>query len=80
MAIFITIIIGGPAQVLIFPTRWLVAATIISSRGFGCADSIGRGEALWIEAAEAAIATILIVPILLVVSAEFFEVSALLKQ
>ena len=69
MVLLITIVIGGPAHVLIFPTRWLVAATIISNRGIGRVNPSGRGEALRPGAAGAAIATIPIVLILLMVLA-----------
>ena len=70
IALLVTVITGGPAYVPIFLTRLLVAATIISSRGLGRVDPSGRGKALRPEAARAAIATIPIVPILLMVSAQ----------
>ena len=73
MALLITIVTGGPAHVSIFPTCWLVAATIISSRGLGCVDPSGRGGALRPGAAGATIATISIVPTLLMVPARSLQ-------
>ena len=67
IALFITVVTNGPTQVLIFPMRWLVAATVIMSRGLSCVDLNGQGEALRPEAAGAKIATIAILPTLLVV-------------
>ena len=58
MALLITVVTGGPTHVLIFPTRWLVAATIFSSRGLGRVDPSGQGGTLKPGAARAAIATI----------------------
>ena len=69
IAFLVTVVIDGPAQILIFPMRWLVAATIISSQGFSCVDSSSRGRALRPRAARAIIATISIAPTLLVVPA-----------
>ena len=69
MALFVTIVTGGPAHVPIFPTRWLVTATIISSWGLGYVDPSGRGKALRLGAAGAAIATILIMFTFLIVLA-----------
>ena len=69
IALLITIVTSGLAQVSIFPTRWLVAATIILSRGFGLIDPGGSGRALRLGAVEAAIVTIAIIPTFLVVSA-----------
>ena len=68
MVLLITVLISGPAYILIFPTRWLVAATIILSQGFGCVDTSGQSKALRPGAAGAAIATIFIMPTLLIVS------------
>ena len=67
MAFLVTVVTGGSAHVPIFPTRYLVAATIISSRSLGRVDSNGRSGALRPGAARATIVTIFIVPILLVV-------------
>ena len=69
MALLVTVVTGGSAHVAIFPTCWLVAATTILSQGLGCVDTSGRGEALRPGAAGAAIATISIVPTLLIVPA-----------
>ena len=73
IALLMTVVTGGPAHVPIFTTCWLVAATIILSRGLGCVDPSGRGEALRPEAAGAAIATISIMPTLLMVPARSFQ-------
>ena len=78
MALLVIIVTGGPAHVLIFLTRWLVTAMIISSPGVGCVDPSGRSGALRPRAAEAAIATILIVPTLLMVPAQSFRGLSLL--
>ena len=67
MVLFVTIVTGGPAYVSIFPTRWLVAATIISNRGLDHINPSGRGGALRPGAARAAIVTIPIVSIFLMV-------------
>ena len=72
-ALLITVVTGGLAHVLIFPTRWLVATTIISSQGLGRVDSSGRDGTLRPGAAGAAIATIFIVLTLLMVPAGFFR-------
>ena len=69
MALLFTIVTGGPAHVPIFLTHWLVAATIISTRGLGRVNSSGQGGALRPGAAGAAIALISIAPTLLMVSA-----------
>ena len=69
MALLITVITGGPAHVPIFPTRWLVAATIILSQSLGHVDPSGRGGALRPGAVGAAIAIIPIVLTLLIVPA-----------
>ena len=79
MALFVIIVIGGPAQVPIFPTRWLIAATIISSRGLSSVDPSSRGEALRLEVARAAITIILIVPTLLMIPARYFQYLSLLR-
>ena len=71
MELLVTIVTGGPAHVPIFPTRWLVAATIILRRGLGRDDLSGRGGALKPGAAGAAIVTISIVPTFLMVPAQF---------
>ena len=73
MALLVIVITNGPAYVLIFPTRWLVASTIILSRNLDCVDLNGRNRALRPKAAEAAIATIPIVPILLIVPARSLQ-------
>ena len=73
MALLVTVVTSGPAHVLIFPTRWLVATTIISSRGFSCVDLSDQGRALRLRAAGTAIATLLIVRIVLVVPARSFQ-------
>ena len=70
MALLVTVVIGDPAPICIFSTRWLIAATIILSRGLGRIDPSGRDGALRPGAVEAAIATISIVPILLMVPAQ----------
>ena len=77
--IVLFVIIGTDclAQVSIFPTHLLVAATIILSRGFGCVDPSGRSRGLRHGAMGAVIATILIAPIFLVVSARFFGLGRL---
>ena len=73
MALLVTVVTGGPAHVPVFPTCWLVAATIISCRGLGCVDPSGRGGALRPGAAGAMIATISIVPTLLMVPARSLQ-------
>ena len=73
MALLVTIVTGGPAYVPIFPTCWLVAATIISSQGLGCVDPSGRDGALRPGAAGAAIATLSIMPTLLMVPARSLQ-------
>ena len=83
LALFVTVVTSGPAQVFIFPTRWLVTATIILRRSLGCVDSSGQSGALWPRAAEAAIVIILIAPTFLVVPARSFglgELRAVMKQ
>ena len=79
IALLVTIVIGGLAQVLIFSTRWPVATSIaiVSSRGLNCVDPNGRGGALMPGAVRAAIATISIAPILLVVLARSFGLGGL---
>ena len=67
MALLVIVVTGGLAHIPNFPTCWLVAATIISSRSFGYIDSSGRSGSLRPEAAGAAIATISIVPTFLMV-------------
>ena len=69
MTLLVTVVTGGPAHVPIFPTCWLVAAIIISSQGLDCVDPSGRGGALRPGAVGAMIATISIVPTLLMVPA-----------
>ena len=73
MPLLVTVITGGPAQVPIFPTRWLVAATIILSQGLGCVNPSGRGGALRPGAVGAAIATLPIMHTFLVVLARSFQ-------
>ena len=77
IALLITVVTSGPTHVFIFPTRWLVAATIISSRGLGCVDPNGQGEALRPGAMGAASVTILIAPTFLVVPARFLGLGGL---
>ena len=77
MALLVTVVTGGPAHIPIILPHWLVAATIISSRGLGCVDPRGRGGALRPGAAGAAIATISIAPTLLVVPARSLSLSGL---
>ena len=60
-----------------FSDVWLVAATIISSRGLGFVDFSGWGGALKPGATGAAIATISIAPTLLVIPARFFSLREL---
>ena len=79
MALLVTVIIGGLAYVSIFLTRWLVATTIISSRGLGHIDSSSWGRALRSGAAGAAIVTIFIVPTLLMVLARSLQGLSLLE-
>ena len=67
MSLLVTVVTSGPAHVPIFPTRWLVAATIISSRRLSHIDPNGRGRALRPKAAGAAIGTISIMPTFLMV-------------
>ena len=67
MALLVIVVIGSPAQVFIFPTCWLVVATIILSWGLGYIDPSGRGGALRPGATRVATATISIVPTLLIV-------------
>ena len=69
MAFLVTVVTSGPAHISIFLMRWLVAATIISSRALGRVDLSGRGGTLRPGAAGAPIATIFIVPILFMVPA-----------
>ena len=69
MAFLVIVVIGGPTHVFIFPTRWLVAATIILSQCLSRVNSSARGGALRPGTAGAAITTISIVPILLIVPA-----------
>ena len=78
MVFLVTIITSGPAQVPIFPMRWLVAAKIILSQDLGCVYPNGRGKALTFGAAGAAIATILIMPTLLMVLARSLQGFSLL--
>ena len=79
MALFVIVVTGGPAHVPIFATRWLVVATIMSSRDLGRVDPSGRGGALSPGAAGAAIAIISIVHTLLMVPARSFQGLSLLK-
>ena len=72
IAFLVTVVTSGPAYVHIFPTRWLVAVTIILSRDLCRIDFSGRDGAVKPRAARAAIATISIVPTLLVVLARSF--------
>ena len=69
MAFLVIVVTGGPAHVPIFPMRWLVAATLISSWSLGYVDPSGQGGALRPGAAGAAIATIPIISTLLMVLA-----------
>ena len=78
MALLVTVVTSGPAQVPIFPTCWLVVAIIISSQSLGCVDPCGQGRALRPGAAGAAIATISIMPTLLMVPARSFRGLSLL--
>ena len=77
MAFLVKVVTGGSAQVPMFSMYWLIAATIISSRGLGCVDHSGRVGALRSRAAGAAIATIFIAPILLVVPVRSFGLARL---
>ena len=79
MAFLVTVVTGGPAHIPIFPTRWLVASTIISSRGLGCVDPSGRDGALRPGTAGAVIATIPIMPTLLIVPARSLQGLSSLK-
>ena len=69
MALLVIVVTGALAHVFIFPMRWLVAATIISSLDLGCVDSSSRGGALRPGSAGSGIATISIMPTLVMVSA-----------
>ena len=69
MVFLVIVITGGLVHAPISPMRWLVAATIIFCRGLVCVDPRDRGEFLRLGAAGGAIATIFIVPTLLVVLA-----------
>ena len=73
MAFLITVVISGPAHVLIFLIHELVAATIILSCDLGCIDLNGRGGALRPKAAGATIAPNPIVPTFLMVLARSFR-------
>ena len=73
MAFLVIIVIGGLAQVLIFLLRWLIAVTVISSRGLGRIDPVCRGGALRPRAAGAATVTIPILLTLLVSPARSFQ-------
>ena len=73
MDLFVTVVTGGLAHVPIFLKLWLVAATIILSRGFSRIDPSDRGGALRPGAAGAIIATILIVLIFLMVPARSLQ-------
>ena len=79
MVLLITVVTGGPTHISIFPTHWLVVATIILSWSFGRVDPSGRGGVLRPEAAGAAIAIIFIVLILLMVSARSLQGLSLLE-
>ena len=78
IALLVTVVTGGPAYVPIFPKRWLIAATIISSRGLGCVDSSSRSGALKPGAAGPVIVTIPIVSTFLVALARSFQYLSLL--
>ena len=80
MAFFITVIIGGLAQILIFLLRWPITVIIILRRGFGCVDSSCQSRILIPRATGTAIATIFISPIFLVVLARLFWGFRLLKR
>ena len=80
MALLVTIVTGGLAQVPIFPTRLLVAAIIILSRGLGYIDSSGQSGVLRPRATRSAIATILIVATFLVVLARSFGLGGLVAM
>ena len=75
MSFFITVVTGGPAQVFIFPMRWLVAGTIISCLNY--VNSSGRGGVLRHGAARVAIATIPIAPTFLVILARSLDLGGL---
>ena len=77
MALLVTVVTGDLAQVYIFPTCWLVTATIILSQSLGCVDPRGRGRALRPGATGAAIATISIAPTLLVIPARSLGLAGL---
>ena len=70
MTLFVKIVTGGPTHISISPTRWLVAATIILSQDLGRIDPSGWGGALRPRATKAAIATISIMFILLMIPAQ----------
>ena len=78
MALLVIVVTGGPAHVLIFTMRWLVVATIISSRGLGRMNPSCLGRALRPRAAGAAITIIPIVPTFLMVPMRSFQGLSLL--
>ena len=78
MALLVTIVTDDPAYVFIFPTRWLIAAIIISSRDLSCVDPSSQGEALRPRTVGAVIATIPIMPTLLMVLAQSLQGFSLL--
>ena len=73
MTFLVTVVTGGTTHVPILPTRWLVAATIISSRSLGRDCPSSRSGARRPGAVRAAIATISIVLTLLMVPARSFR-------
>ena len=79
MALLVPVVTVGLAYVPIFPTRWLVPATIISSQSLGRVDPSGRGGALRLRAAKATIATILIMLTLLMVLVRSLQSLSLLE-
>ena len=77
MALLVTVITGGLAQVFIFLLRWSIAVTAILSRGLSCIDPNCRVRALRLGVTGAAITTIPIAPTFLVVPARSLGVVGL---
>ena len=73
MNFFVTVVTSDTTHIPIFLTRWLVAATIILSRGLGRVDPSDRGKVLRPGAVGAAIAMISIVPTFLIVPARSLQ-------
>ena len=79
MALLVTVVTSGLAQVFIFSLHWPIAVMVISSRGLKHVDPSRRDRTLRPGAAGAVIAIISIAPTFLVVSARSFQGLSLLK-